>query len=112
MTENGDFDSYAYSGYGIGSNVSRTFSLLDGSGFGKNVIMFGIDKSSSHHADNRKKDILIFGKDPVDGLDDTAITREGGYSLNFSEKQKNLRKSTWKWKQQLFICPWSKNLSV
>ena len=28
------------------------FSLSDGSGFGKNVIIFGVDNSSSRYADN------------------------------------------------------------
>ena len=29
---------------------------------GKNVIIFGVDKSSSVHIDNKEKDILILGK--------------------------------------------------
>ena len=32
---------------------------------GKNVIIFGADMSSSVHVDNKKKDILILGKDPT-----------------------------------------------
>ena len=30
-------------------------SISDGSGFGKNVIIFGADTSSSVHVDNKKK---------------------------------------------------------
>ena len=37
---------------------------------GKNVIIFGVDMSSSVHTDNKKKDILILGKVPTQGLDD------------------------------------------
>ena len=37
---------------------------------GKNVIIFGADMSSSVHTDNKKKDILILGKVPTQGLDD------------------------------------------
>ena len=33
------------------------------------------------HADNRKKDILIPGKSPMDRLDDTTITAEIEYSI-------------------------------
>ena len=36
-----------------------------GGGFGQNVIIFGVDMSSSVHVDNKKKDILILGKGPT-----------------------------------------------
>ena len=36
------------------------FSL--GDKIGKNIIIFGVDMSSSPHIDNKKKDILILGK--------------------------------------------------
>ena len=57
---------------------------------GKNVIIFGVDISSSVHIDNKKKDILvmnildILGKGSTQGLDDTALTEEAQYSINFS----------------------------
>ena len=57
-------------------------------GFDKKVIMFGADMSSSAHNDNKKKDILILGKGPTDGLDDTTLTAEKEYSINFTEQQK------------------------
>ena len=40
--------------------------------------------SSSVHIDNKKKDILIFGFGPTQGLDDTASAAEAQYSINFS----------------------------
>ena len=39
---------------------------------------------SSVHIDNKKKDILIFGFGPTQGLDDIASTAEAQYSINFS----------------------------
>ena len=39
---------------GSGFNVSSTFSISDGGGFGKNVIAFGVDNSSSTHDNNIK----------------------------------------------------------
>ena len=36
-----------------------------GNGFGENVIIFGVDMSSSVHVDNKKKDILILGEGPT-----------------------------------------------
>ena len=43
--------------------------------------------SSSVHIDNKKKDILILGKGPTQGLEHT-LTAEKMYSINFTEKNK------------------------
>ena len=37
-------------------------------GSGQNVLIFGVDMSSSGHIDNKKKDILVLGKRPTHGL--------------------------------------------
>ena len=37
-------------------------------GFGRNVIIFGVDMSLSAHVDQKKKDILIIGKGPTHRL--------------------------------------------
>ena len=52
------------------------------------MIIFGVGISSSVHIDNKKKDILILGKFPTQGLDDTSLTAEKEYSINFTEQQK------------------------
>ena len=39
---------------------------------------------SSVHIDDKKKDTLILGKGPTQGLDDTTLTAEAQYSSNFS----------------------------
>ena len=39
--------------------------------------------SSSVHADNKKKDILILADGPKQGLDGTTLTAEKLYSINF-----------------------------
>ena len=57
---------YFYSGYDVGCYMHETFPLPDESGFGKNVLIFGVDSSSYFHADNRNKDILVLGKGPTD----------------------------------------------
>ena len=64
----------SYSGYGIGFDACGSFSLSDDSGFGKNVLIFGSDMSSSVHIDNKKKYILILGKYTTDGSDNTTLT--------------------------------------
>ena len=42
--------------------------------------------SSSVHIDNKRKDILILGKGPTQGLDYTKLTAEKEYSINFTEQ--------------------------
>ena len=69
LTKNADIDKYGYSGYGIGSDRETSFSF--GNDIGKNVIILGADMSSSAKIDNRKKDILILGKGPTQGLEHT-----------------------------------------
>ena len=88
LTKNADPDKYKYSGCGIGFNVSGSLLLPDGNGFGKNAIVFGADMSSSVHIDINKKGILILGKGPTQGLENTALTAEKEYSLNFTSQQK------------------------
>ena len=82
LTKNVDIDVYGYSGYGIGFDRRSSYSFPNG-GFGQNIIIFGVDMSSSAHIDNRKKDILIFGKGPAQGLEHT-LTTEKVYSINFT----------------------------
>ena len=76
-------------GYDIGFDARKSFSLPDRSGFGKNVIiLIGSGMSSSTHDGNRKKDNLILSKDPTLELDDTVLTAEKEYAINFTEQYK------------------------
>ena len=84
LTKNADNDKYQYSGYGIGFDRKGSFSF-PGSGFGQNVIIFGVDMSSSVHVDNKGKDILILGKSPRQGLGEHSLTAEKIYSVNFTD---------------------------
>ena len=63
LAKNADPDKYVYTGYGTPFDSRLEFSLLDAS-VGKNVIIFGIDMSSSVYIDNKKNYILILGKGP------------------------------------------------
>ena len=82
LTKNAGIDKYGYSGHGIGFDRHGSFSF-SGTGLGRNVIIFGIDMSSSTKIDNRKKDILILGKGPTQGLGYT-LGAEKMYSINFT----------------------------
>ena len=54
---------------------------------GRNVMIFGVDISSSTKIDPRKKDILILGKGPTQRLQHT-LAAENIYSVNFTENNK------------------------
>ena len=86
LTKNADIEKYKYSGYGIGFDRRSSFSFLSG-GFRQNVLIFGADMSSSIHVDNKKKDILAFGREPRQGLEST-LTAEKLYSINFTVTKK------------------------
>ena len=87
MTKNANVGKYSYSGYGIGFDTPGLFSMSNNSGIGKNLMIFGTEMSSSVHIYNKRKYILILGKDPTDGLDDTALNAEAEYFINFSKQQ-------------------------
>ena len=54
----------------------------------KVVKIFGVDMSSSTKSDNRKKDILILGIGPMQGLEHT-LSADKMYSINFTKKIQN-----------------------
>ena len=68
-------------GHGIGFDRRSSFTFPGGE-FGQNVLIFGADMSSSAHIDNKKKDILLLGKGPTQGLEHT-LTAEKMYPINF-----------------------------
>ena len=67
LTKNSDIEKYKYSGFGVGFDRKSSFSFPSG-GFPQNVLIFGVDMSSSTHIDNKKKDILVLGRGPTEGL--------------------------------------------
>ena len=58
---NVDLYKYKYTSYGIGFDSRSEFLFTDRS-YGKNVIIFGVDVSSSVHVDNNGKDVLILAE--------------------------------------------------
>ena len=91
ITKNTDSSKNNYTGYGIyfdeggqfGHTVKkRNFHRITN---GKNVIIFGVDMSSSNHATNRANNIYVMGKDFIQGINDTAIYAEKLFHKNFTE---------------------------
>ena len=83
LTNYTDIDQYKYSRYGIGFDGKGVFSF--GNGFGRPVIIFGTDISSSVHATNKTRSILVLRKDFMQGIDNTTICAEKLYSINFTK---------------------------
>ena len=98
LSNNADPNKYGCSVYGIGFAAFSQFSLSN-SEWGKIVVIFGVDHSTSVHANNRKKDILVLGEGPPDGLDGATLTIEAKYSIsNAKSKRENLLKTALQWK--------------
>ena len=87
LTKNSDIDKYGYARYGIGFDSKGTFSHSSGT-TGVNFIIFGVDLSSSAHANNKTKSILIVGKGPTQGLEDATLYAKKMYSVNFTATRK------------------------
>ena len=82
MIKSADVDKYKYLGYGNGFDSRGSFShpiKRDG----RNVIIFGADLSSSVHANNKVNNILVLGKNFIQGINDTTIYGQKMYSTNF-----------------------------
>ena len=88
LTKNADIDRYKYSQYGIGFDRHGSFPF-PGIGLGRNVIIFGVDTSSSVHVDKKKKYILILTKVPTKGLEHI-LSAEKMYLINFIKHHKKL----------------------
>ena len=86
LTKNDDVSKCKYSRCGVGFDSKGTF-LHPSEGFGKNVIIFGADMSSSVHANNKTRSILVLGKDLIDN---TTIYAEKMYSVNFTVDNKKI----------------------
>ena len=83
LTRSLHLNKYGYSGYAIEFDAHSQFSWSHGEQV-KNLVIFGIDNSSSEYNDNKTKDILVLGVGLTQGLDDTTITAEVKYSINFT----------------------------
>ena len=79
LTKNADLDKYKYSGWGIGFDSRSEFSFTEGR-YGKNFIIFG--------ADMRRKNILILGKGPTQGLDGATLSAAAKYPISCIQSRK------------------------
>ena len=66
IVKNGDKEKYVYNGYRIAFDGKCEWSFANG--YARNVIIFGVDNSSSSHADNLKNNFLILGEGDTFGI--------------------------------------------
>ena len=82
-----DIDKYKYSGHGTGFD-SRGSLTHPGGGYGRNLVIFGAELSSSKHVNNKTGNILVLGRDFIQGVDGTTVYAEKMYSTNFTMDNK------------------------
>ena len=69
-----------YGGYGVSSSFDNETAT--------NVIIFGVDSSSSSHIDNRKNNFLILGLVPIYGINGKCGSEGKKFSVNFSKSNR------------------------
>ena len=91
ITKNIDYSKNNYTGYGLCFDEGGEFSHTVRQGnfnrttSAENVIIFGVDTSSSIHATNRANNIYVMGKAFIQGINDTTIYAEKNFHNNFTE---------------------------
>ena len=60
VVKNSDKEKYMYSGYGITFDSTGSWSFSNDTA--RNVIIFGVDNSSSSQTENRKNKFLVLGE--------------------------------------------------
>ena len=91
ITKSADNSKNNYTGYGLcfdeGGEFSHTVRQgnFDRTTDARNVIIFGVDMSSSIHATNRVNNIYVMGKEFIQGINDTTIYAEKLFHNNFTE---------------------------
>ena len=71
-------------GYGIAVDGKGEWSF--GNDYAKNVVIFGVDNSSSSHTDNQKNGFLILGDGPTFGINGSFGASEKTIGINFSKE--------------------------
>ena len=68
---------------------------------------------SSVHIGNKRKDTLNLGKEPAQGLDDTTLTTEAIYPINFAQPNKRFELNLhYSGSNSLYISIKNKNISI
>ena len=91
ITKNADYSKNNHTGYGLcfdeGGEFGHTIKQgnFNRTTNARNVIIFGVDMSSSIHATNRANNIYVMGKEFIQGINDTTIYAEKLFHNKFTE---------------------------
>ena len=80
-----------YTDYGIAFDGAGFWSF--GNDFARNLVTFGIDNSSSCHADNQKNNFSVLGEGPTYYINESFSAAEQKFSINFTKSKTNIRLS-------------------
>ena len=84
IVKDSDKENYVYCGYGIGFDGKGEWSFDNG--YAGNVIIFGVDNSSSSNADNLKNIFLILGEGDTFGINGKLVhQKKKKFGINFSK---------------------------
>ena len=72
-----------YSGDGIAFDGKDSWSF--GNDYARNVVIFGVDTSSSSHIDNPQNKFLILGEGDTFGINGSFGAQDKKFSINFSK---------------------------
>ena len=84
--KNSDKEMWVYSGYGITIDSASSWNF--DSDFALNVVILGVDNSSSSHTDNRENNFLLVGVGPTYGINGSFGSPEKHCTINFSANTK------------------------
>ena len=79
IAKNADTSKYKYKGHGICFDEGGSFSIGNINN-GRNVLIFGVDKSSVVHSNNKANNIYVMGDGIVQGINETTSYAEKIYS--------------------------------
>ena len=91
ITKNDDSSKNNYAGYGLCFDEGNEFGHTVRQGNfncitdARNIIIFGVDTSSSIHVTNRTNNIYVMGRGIIQGINDTTIYAEKLFHNNFTE---------------------------
>ena len=87
LTRHADKSKFTYSGRGIAFDGKGFWSFDNGSA--RNVVIFGVDHSSSSHIDP-KNNFLVLAVGPTEGINGSAGKAEKKLVLNSVKQTQNL----------------------
>ena len=83
VVKNSNKEKYVYSDYGTTFDSLGSWSF--DSDTARNVIIFGVDNTSSSHGENCKSNFLGLGEDPTFHINPSFGSPEKKFSINFSK---------------------------